>query len=106
MLTAHENSRHLLVVSTIPADSRQVLQAIDRETLEVAREFLAEPEATLAHVEFSRDGRHVLVSLQRDEGALIVLDSDTLAEVKRLPMKQPVGQYGVWRRAGLQGGAR
>ena len=106
LLAAHESSRHLLVVSTMPADSRHVLQAIDRETLEVAREFLAEPEATLAHVEFSRDGRHVLVSLQRDEGALIVLDSHTLAEVKRLPMKQPVGQYGVWRGVRLQGGAR
>ncbi len=79
------------------ADSRHVLQAIDRETLEVARRFAVEPGDTLAHVEFTRDGRYALASLWRDDGAVIVFDTQSLEEVKRLPMKRPVGKYSVWR---------
>ncbi|MNJ61723.1 Cytochrome D1 heme domain protein [compost metagenome] len=96
-LAGHENSRYLFVDSMLAADSRHVLQAIDRETLEVARRFAAEPGDTLAHVEFTRDGRYALASLWRDDGAVIVFDTQSLEEVKRLPMKRPVGKYSVWR---------
>ncbi len=96
-LAGHENSRYLFVDSMLAADSRHVLQAIDRETLEVARHFAAEPGDTLAHVEFTRDGRYALASLWRDDGAVIVFDTHSLEEVKRLPMKRPVGKYSVWR---------
>ena len=46
-------------------------------------------------MEFTRDGRHVLVSVWEDDGALVVYDAATFAEVKRLPMRKPSGKYNV-----------
>ncbi|HEY4637783.1 MAG TPA: cytochrome D1 domain-containing protein, partial [Burkholderiales bacterium] len=40
-------------------------------------------------------GRYALASLWEDAGALIVFDARTLKEVKRIPMKKPVGKYNV-----------
>ena len=57
-----------------------------------------EPGRTVAHVEFTRDGRHALVSLWENEGALIVYDAATLTEVKRIPMRKPSGKYNVWNK--------
>jgi len=47
-----------------------------------------EPGKTLAHIEFTQDGRYALASLWEDDGALIVYDAVTLKEVKRLPVGQ------------------
>ena len=33
-----------------------------------------------------------------DDGALVVYDSNTLEEVKRIPMKKPVGKYNVYNK--------
>ena len=38
------------------------------------------------------------VEYARKYGALIVYDAETLKEVKRLPMKKPVGKYNVWNK--------
>jgi hypothetical protein len=56
------------------------------------------PGKTLAHVEFTRDGRHVLASLWEMDGAIIVFDARTLQEVKRIPMKRPSGKYNVYNK--------
>jgi hypothetical protein len=32
------------------------------------------------------------------DGALVVYDAQTLKEVKRLPMKRPVGKYNVYNK--------
>ena len=44
------------------------------------------------------EGGYALASLWEDEGAVIVLDAQTLEEVKRLPMRKPVGKYNVWNK--------
>jgi hypothetical protein len=71
------------------AEAKHILQVIDKQTLEVVQGDQApEPGKTLAHVEFTRDGRHALASLWEDDGAVIVYrHADTLEEVKRLPMR-------------------
>jgi hypothetical protein len=56
------------------------------------------PGRTVAHVEFTRDGRYALVSLWENDGALIVYDAATLEEVTRIPMRKPVGKYNVWNK--------
>jgi hypothetical protein len=56
------------------------------------------PGKTTAHVEFDRYGRHALASVWEDDGALIVYDAATLEEVKRLPMRKPVGKYNVYNK--------
>ena len=66
--------------------ARDTLTLIDKTTLEPVAS-LREPGKTLAHIEFTKDGRYALASVWEMDGALIVYDAQTLKEVKRLPMK-------------------
>jgi hypothetical protein len=77
------------------SDRKDTLQVIDKQGLAVVAELRPEPGRTLAHVEFTRDGRYALASLWEQDGALIVFDARSLAEVKRIPMRKPVGKYNV-----------
>jgi cytochrome c553/WD40 repeat protein len=97
-LRSHEKSRYAFVDSMMSPSCKDSLQVIDKETLEVVKSLRPEPGKTLAHVEFTRDGRYALASLWESDGALIVFDAQTLREVKRLPMNKPVGKYNVWNK--------
>ena len=97
-LRSHGNSRYAFVDSMMSPEAKHILQIIDKQTLEVVKEITGEPGKTLAHIEFTRDGRYALASLWEDEGAVIVLDAQTLEERKRLPMRKPVGKYYVWNK--------
>lgn len=93
-IRSHEASRYAWV-DAMMSPHRDTLQVIDKHSLEVVARLRPEPGKTLAHVEFSRDGRHALASLWEMDGALIVYDAATLREVKRIPMRKPVGKYNV-----------
>ena len=97
-LRSHEQSRYAFVDSMMSPACKDSLQVIDKETLEVVKVLRPEPGKTLAHVEFTRDGRYALASLWENDGALIVFDAQTLREVKRIPMNKPVGKYNVWNK--------
>ena len=97
-LRSHENSRYAFVDSMMSRDYKDTLQVINKDTLQVVRELRPVPGKTLAHVEFTRDGRYALASLWENDGALIVFDARTLEEVKRIPMSKPVGKYNVWNK--------
>ena len=94
-LRSHEATRYAWVDSMMSAHGRDTLQVIDKDSLEVVARLTPEPGKTLAHVEFDRYGRYALASLWENDGALIVFDARTLAEVKRIPMRKPVGKYNV-----------
>lgn len=94
-LRSHETSRYAWVDSMMSPQGRDTLQVIDKQTLEVVARLRPAPGRTLAHVEFDRYGRYALASLWETDGALIVFDAATLAEVKRIPMNKPVGKYNV-----------
>jgi hypothetical protein len=96
-MRSHERSRYAFVDSMMSAN-KDSLQVIDKETLEIVATLRPEPGKTLAHVEFTRDGRYALASLWEDDGALIVYDAQTLKEVKRIPMRRPVGKYNVYNK--------
>ena len=99
-MRSHENSRYAWV-DAMMSKARDTLQVIDKETLTVVGEVKGLPGKTLAHIEFTRDGRHALASQwerKADGGAIIVYDAATLAEVKRIPMDKPVGKYNVWNK--------
>jgi DNA-binding beta-propeller fold protein YncE len=78
--------------------AKDTLQVIDKRSLEKVAEVKVAPGKTLAHIEFTRDGRHALASLwerKADGGALVVFDAASLKEVKRIPMDKPVGKYNL-----------
>ena len=96
-MRSHERTPYAWTDSMMRADSRDTLTIIDKRTLAVAGQ-VREPGRTLAHVEFTRDGRHVLASVSEMDGALVVYDAATFQEVKRLPMRKPLGKYNVWNK--------
>ncbi|NRG18211.1 c-type cytochrome [Rhizobiales bacterium] len=96
-MRSHENSRYAWT-DVFFGPNKDVMHVIDKETLEIVRTLRPEPGKTAAHVEFDREGKHALVSLWEDDGAVIVYDAETLEEVKRLPMRKPSGKYNVWNK--------
>ena len=97
-MRSHENSRYAFTDSMMSKENKNVLQVIDKQSLEVVGQIKAQPGQTLAHVEFTRDGRFALASLWELDGALVVIDAQTLKEVKRIPARKPVGKYNVWNK--------
>ncbi len=96
-LRSHENSDYAWV-DGMNGSTRDTLQVIDKRTLEVVKDITPAPGKTAAHVEFTRDGKYALVSVWDIDGALVVYDAQTLAEIKRLPMKKPSGKYNVYNK--------
>jgi mono/diheme cytochrome c family protein/DNA-binding beta-propeller fold protein YncE len=94
-MRSHENTRYAWVDSMMSPQNKNVLQVIDKQTLEKAGEVKIEPGRTLAHVEFDRYGKYALASLWENDGAVIVYDAQTLKEIKRIPAKKPVGKYNL-----------
>ena len=94
---SHENTPYAWTDSMMSPAAKDTLTIVDKRTLEVVAS-VREPGKTLAHIEFTKDGRHALASLWEDDGALIVYDAATFKEVKRLPMSKPVGKYNVWNK--------
>lgn len=97
-LRSHEKSRYAWTDSMMSKEAKDTLQVIDKTTLEVIAKLRPEPGKTLAHIEFTKDGRYALASLwerKADGGAIIVYDAQTLQEVKRISMDKPVGKYNL-----------
>ncbi len=105
-LRSHEATRHAFVDASMSHEHRDTIQVLDKETLQMVAVLRPEPGKTLAHVEFDRHGRYALASLWELEGALIVYDASTLRELKRLPMRGPVGKYNVFNEITRSGGTR
>ena len=97
-MRSHENSRYAWTDSMMSPTAKNILTLIDKATLEPVTEVRGEPGKTLAHIEFTKDGRYALASIWEMDGALVVYDAQTLDEIKRLPMSKPVGKYNVWNK--------
>ncbi len=93
-MRSHARSPYAWADSMMSPTARDTLSIIDKRSLEVVAQ-VREPGKTLAHVEFTKDGRYVLASLWELDGALIVYDAQSFKELKRLPMSRPVGKYNV-----------
>ncbi len=104
-MRSHENTRYAWVDAMMSPTHRDTLQVIDKDTLEVVAELRPEPGKTLAHVEFTRDGRYALASLWEMDGALIVYrradaqggeahpDEEAGREVQRLQQDHEVRRH-------------
>ncbi|MCE5181441.1 MAG: nitrite reductase [Betaproteobacteria bacterium] len=99
-MRSHENTPYAWTdgFSSNSQASRDAMTLIDKRTLEIVKILRPMPGKTAAHVEFTRDGKYVLVSIWENDGALIVYDAATLEEIKRLPMNKPSGKYNVYNK--------
>jgi mono/diheme cytochrome c family protein/WD40 repeat protein len=96
-MRSHENTRYAWTDSMMSRTAKDTLTIIDKSTLKPVAE-VKEPGKTLAHIEFTKDGRYALASVWEMDGALVIYDASTFKEVKRLPMSKPVGKYNVWNK--------
>ncbi len=96
-MRSHENTRYAWTDSMMSRTAKDTLTIIDKTTLKPVAE-VKEPGKTLAHIEFTKDGRFALASVWEMDGALVIYDASTFKEVKRLPMSKPVGKYNVWNK--------
>ncbi len=93
-LRSHENTPYIWG-GVFFGPNRDMMHIIDKRTLEIVKTLRPVPGKTLAHVEFTKNGSHALVSLWEKDGALLIYDARTFKEVKRLPMSKPSGKYNV-----------
>lgn len=84
--------------------NKDAVHVIDKASLEIKATLRPAPGKTAAHVEFTQDGRYALLSIWDDDGAVVVYDSHTLQELKRIPMKKPSGKYNVYNKTRYQRG--
>ena len=80
------------------------VHVINKATLEIVKTLAPVENKTAAHVEFTKDGKYVLLSIWDNDGAVIVYDANTLEEIKRLPMKKPSGKYNVYNKINYERG--
>jgi len=102
-MRSHENTPYAWT-DVFFGSNKDVMHVFDKRTLEMVKTIRPEPGKTSGHVEFTRDGRYALVSLWEMDGALIIYDAATLAEVKRIPMCKPSGKYNVYNKISRSAG--
>lgn len=102
-MRSHENSPYVWA-DVSGGKNRDRMHIIDKRTLEIVKTITPDPGRAAAHVEFDRDGKHVLVSIAEQQGFLLVLDANDFHEVKRLPMSKPSGKYNVWNKITFSAG--
>ena len=96
-MRSHEATPYAWVDSMMSPKAKDTLTILDKRTLAPVAQ-VREPGKTLAHIEFTKDGRYALASVWENDGALVVYDAATFKEVKRIPMKKPVGKYNVFNK--------
>lgn len=102
-MRSHENTPYAWTDGML-GKTKDTMVIVDKRSLEVVRTLTPAPGKTAAHVEFDKTGRFALVSIWENDGALVVYDAATFAEVKRLPMSKPSGKYNVWNKISFSDG--
>jgi len=102
-MRSHSNSRYAWV-DVFFGPNKERVHVIDKSTLEIVKTLSPAKGKTAAHVEFTKDGKYVLLSIWDNDGAVIVYNADTLEEIKRIPMKKPSGKYNVYNKINYEKG--
>ena len=100
-IKSHPASPWVLVDMTLSAtgDEKDIC-AISKETGTLDRCFPVATNGRAVHMEFNMDGSEVWVSDWDPSGAVIVLDSTTLAEIRRFTgLPTPTGKFNVYNTA-------
>lgn len=102
-IRSHENTPYAWA-DVFFGPHKNKIHIIDKRTLNIVKTLAFDPGKTVAHVEFTKDGRYALVSVMEPDGAIIVVDAKTFKTIKRIPMKRPVGKYNVYNKTHLSEG--
>lgn len=94
-LQTHKNSPYIWTDVFFGPD-KDAMHVIDKSSLEIVKTLRPAAGKKSAHVEFTRDGKHALVSIWDKPGEVVVYDAETLKEIKRIPMNKPSGKYNVF----------
>lgn len=97
-MRSHENTPYAWVDVFNSTKNRDVIQVIDKKTLELVKELKPSPGKVAAHTEFTRDGKYAVVSVWENDGELVIFDAKTLEVVKRIKMNKPSGKYNVYNK--------
>ena len=97
-MRSHENTPYAWVDVFNGQKNRDVIQILDKKTLEIVKELKPVPGKVAAHTEFTRDGKYALVSVWENDGELVVYNASTLEVVKRIKMNKPSGKYNVFNK--------
>ena len=89
---ARPDGRHVWVNFAIP--NNDTLQVIDTQSLKIIKTL--QPGKGVLHMEFEPRGEEVWASI-RDDDQLVIYDTDTFKELKRLPAKKPSGIFSTAR---------
>ena len=100
-IKSHEASPWVLVDMTLSATGYDKdICAISKATGTLDRCFTVATNGKAVHFEFNMDGSEVMVSDWDPDGAVIVLDSQTLTEVRRTSgLPTPTGKFNVFNTA-------
>lgn len=102
-MRSHSNSPYAWV-DVFFGPNKDKVHVIKKDTLEIVKTLTPAPGKVAAHVEFTKDGKYVLLSVWDDDGAVIVYNANTLEEIKRIPMKKPSGKYNVYNKINYEKG--
>ncbi|WP_232834335.1 cytochrome D1 domain-containing protein [Rhodoferax ferrireducens] len=97
-MRSHERTPYAWVDVFNSSKNRDVIQIIDKKTLELVKELKPSPGKVAAHTEFTRDGKYAVVSVWENDGELVIYDAKTLEVVKRIKMNKPSGKYNVYNK--------
>ena len=101
-IKSHPSSPWVLVDMTQSSDPvhQKKICAIAKETGQLDRCFTVATNGPAVHFEFNKDGSEVWVSDWAPDGAVIVLDSTTLTEIRRFTgLQTPTGKFNVYNTA-------
>jgi dihydro-heme d1 dehydrogenase len=102
-MRSHSKSKYAWV-DVFFGPNKEKMHIIDKSTLEIVKTLIPAPGKTSAHVEFTKDGKYVLLSIWDNDGAVVVYDANSLKEIKRIPMKKPSGKYNVYNKTHYERG--
>ncbi len=102
-MRSHEKSKYAWA-DVFFGPNKDLMHVIDKQSLEIVKTLRPRPGQTAAHIEFTKNGSHALMSIWEDDGALLVYDAKSLELVKTLPMRKPSGKYNVYNKINLSSG--
>ena len=102
-LRSHANTPYVWA-DVFTGENKGHIHILDKQSLNIVQTLIPAPGKTVAHTEFTRNGKYALVSIWEMDGAVIVYDAATFKEIKRLPMSKPAGKYNVWNKITFEDG--